>query len=97
MEYMPAPNSSAAVLVVHTAGSRSTRRSMRGVRERASVTSQTPNSTTAAANRPSTFAEPQPHCPAWLSGSNRATSQPESSTAPLQLTFPPARLGDSGT
>lgn len=58
---MPAPNSRAAVLVVHTAGSRMTRRSISGVRERASESSHAVNRTTAAANRPTVFTDPQPH------------------------------------
>ncbi len=95
--YMPAPNSSAAVLVVHTDGRRITLRSMSGLLERASDNSQAAKSTTAAENRPTTRTEPQPQVPAWLSGSSRATSQPERSTAPSQLTRPSARLGDSGT
>ncbi|MFF1719174.1 hypothetical protein [Streptomyces sviceus] len=60
IEYIPAPKSSAAVLVVRTAGRRITFRSISGVRERASEYSHSANSTTAAANRPSTRAEPQP-------------------------------------
>jgi hypothetical protein len=97
IEYMPAPNSSAAVLVVHTAGSRMTRRSISGERDRDSDSSHSAKSTTAAANSPITRAEPQPHWPAWLSGSSSATSHADSRTAPSQLTRPSARLGDSGT
>nr|WP_262414573.1 hypothetical protein [Streptomyces sp. ST1015] len=95
--YMPAPNRRAARLVVHTAGSRMILRSMRGLAARDSAYSQAAARTAARPRSPRTRAEPQPQVPAWLSGSRSATSHPDRSTAPSQLTFPDALLGDSGT
>src|SRR4051812_24867651 len=92
-----APNSSATRLVVQTAGSRIIRMSISGLADRNSATSQPASSTTAVASRPSVRAEPQPQAVALLSGSNRATSQPDNSSAESQLIRPGVRTGDAGT
>ncbi len=43
------------------------------------------------------MADPQPHDGASLTPRSRATSHPESRTAPHQLILPGVRTGDSGT
>src|SRR4051794_15404425 len=94
---MPAPNSSATTFVVHTAGSRIMRMSMRGLPERSSTATQPAASAAAAANRPIVSGEDQPQALPLLSGSSSATSQAESRPAAAQLTLPLERLGDGGT
>ena len=59
-EYMPKPNSVAATFVHHTVGIRIMRTSTSGCSERSSIITHATNSTTAAANRPSTRGDVQP-------------------------------------
>ena len=73
------------------------RTSTSGSRLRISTTIQISAMTAAAANRPSTRADVQPQERPSLIGRSNATSQPASSSAPSQSTFPRVRIGDSGT
>ena len=94
---MPTPISSATRLFVHTAVRRIIFMSISGVAARSSATTQPAASTTAAASRPITRADPQPQSGASLSATSSATSQADSSTAGSQLIRPGVRTGDSGT
>ncbi len=95
-EYMPKPNSVAAMFVHHTVGMRIMRTSTSGWAERSSTAIQTANSTTAPTNRPITRGDVQPQFPPWLTPSSRHTSQPERVSAAEKLTRPGALIGDSG-
>ena len=68
-----------------------------GSAERDSARTQAASSTSPTANSPITRGESQPHVGASLKPSRIATSQPDSSDAPSQLTRPGLRTGDSGT
>src|SRR2546430_1372070 len=96
-EYIPNPSTSAARLVVQTPRSRIMRISTRGARLRDSAQNQTGNRIAAIAKRPSVRAEVQPQLEPSLTGTSKATSQPDSSTAPVGSIRPRVRTGDPGT
>ena len=95
--YMPTPRSRLTRLFVQTAVRRIIFMSISGVAACSSAVTQAPASTTAAASRPITRADPQPQDGAWLSATSSAASQADSSTAGSQLIRPGLRTGDSGT
>jgi hypothetical protein len=71
--------------------------SISGVAARSSAITQPAASTTSAASRPITRAEPHPQSGASLSATSSATSHADNSTAGSPLIRPGVRTGDSGT
>ena len=94
--YIPKPIRKPVRFVVHTPRSRIICMSTSGLGDRSSALTQTAAITTASTIRPITRAESHPHVGASLIARSRQISQSESRMAPVQLTVPGARIGDSG-
>ena len=95
MANMPNPKSSAARLVLATAGMRIIFMSTNGDLERLSATTQRTIRTAVAPNRAMTVVSPQPQSGAYEMASRPVTSQADMRTAPSQLIRPGDRTGDS--
>src|ERR1700691_2313357 len=95
MANMPNPKSSAARLVLATAGMRIIYMSTNGESERFSETTQTIIRTAVAPSRAITVVSPQPQRGAYEMASRPVTSQADMRAAPSQLIRPGDRTGDS--
>src|SRR5579883_1349886 len=95
-EYMPTPNTKAAMLVHLTSGMRIMLMSTRGWSDRASLATHKPNSTTDMPTSASTLGDPQPQVGPSDTPTSRASSHPVRQAAAGTFTLPLVRTGDSG-
>ncbi len=96
-EYMPNPSRSATAFVVQTPRMRIMRMSTSGWSDRDSLRTQNASSTTPIAMQPIVFDESQCQVAVSLTAISTAASPSDIRAAPVQLTRPGTRIGDSGT
>jgi hypothetical protein len=94
---MPNPSRSATAFVVHTPRMRIIRMSTSGCGDADSLRTQSTRRTRPAAITPSVFADSQCHVAVSLTATSTRASPADISAAPVQLTRPGTRTGDSGT
>ena len=94
---MPKPSSMATVLVVQTPRIRIIRMSTRGWVLRDSLRTHSTRKTAPATNRPTVLTDSQCHTAVWLTATSTAPRPTDINAAPVQLTRPATRMGDSGT
>ncbi len=96
-EYIPNPSRNPTRFVVQTPRMRIIRMSTSGCEERVSLRTHDASSTRPSAKQPSVLDESQCQFTAWLIATSTATRPADISAAPVQLTRPGVRTGDSGT